>query len=54
MLPLPGDGQKDRGPEHESVIAPSRDAELSLITCFPTYYVGPAPERLAISSKLKR
>jgi sortase A len=36
-----------------SVVQPTRDAELTLITCYPTYYVGPAPERLIVFSRLK-
>jgi sortase A len=45
-------GKKIVKPEDVSVIAPSHDTELTLITCYPTYYVGPAPERLAVFSKL--
>jgi sortase (surface protein transpeptidase) len=25
---------------------------LTLITCYPTYYIGPAPKRLIVFSKL--
>lgn len=39
-------------PSDVSVIQPTSDAELTLITCYPTYYIGPAPERLVIFSKL--
>lgn len=28
-------------PEDVSVLQPTSDAELTLITCYPTYYVGP-------------
>lgn len=45
-------GKKIVKPEDVSVIAPSRDAELTLITCYPTHYIGPAPERLAVFAKL--
>jgi sortase A len=46
-------GKKIVKPEDTSVIAPSSDAELTLITCYPTYYIGPAPERLVVFAKLK-
>jgi sortase A len=39
-------------PTDVSVLKPSKDAELTLITCYPTYYIGPAPERLIVTSKL--
>jgi sortase A len=46
-------GKKVVKPEAVSVIAPSRDARLTLITCYPTYYIGHAPERLVVFSKLR-
>jgi sortase A len=39
-------------PEDISVINPTNDPELTLITCYPTYYIGPAPKRLVVFSKL--
>ena len=30
-------------PEDISVIKPTNDPQLTLITCYPTYYIGPAP-----------
>jgi sortase A len=39
-------------PEDISVINPTSDSELTLITCYPTYYIGPAPKRLVVFSKL--
>jgi len=45
-------GKKIVQPEDVSVLNPTSDAQLTLITCYPTYYVGPAPERLVIFSKL--
>lgn len=39
-------------PTDLSVLQPSKDAQLTLITCYPTYYIGPAPERLVVTSKL--
>lgn len=46
-------GKKVVKPTDVSVIKPSKDARLTLITCYPTYYIGPAPERLVVFSKLK-
>jgi sortase A len=45
-------GKKIVQPSDNSVLAPSSDAKLTLITCYPTYYIGPAPERLVVFSKL--
>jgi sortase A len=45
-------GKKIVKPEDVSVLAPTSEAELTLITCYPTYYIGPAPERLVVFSKL--
>jgi sortase A len=39
-------------PEDVSVLEPTPDAQLTLITCYPTYYIGPAPERLVVFAKL--
>jgi sortase A len=39
-------------PEDVAVAQPTKDARLTLITCYPTYYLGPAPERLVVISKL--
>jgi LPXTG-site transpeptidase (sortase) family protein len=39
-------------PDDISVIKPTQDAQLTLITCYPTYYIGPAPKRLVVFSKL--
>jgi len=39
-------------PEDVSVIKPTDNAQLTLITCYPTYYIGPAPKRLVVFSKL--
>ena len=39
-------------PEDVSVIKPTSDPQLTLITCYPTYYIGPAPKRLVVSSRL--
>jgi LPXTG-site transpeptidase (sortase) family protein len=39
-------------PEDISVIKSTNDPRLTLITCYPTYYIGPAPKRLVVFSKL--
>jgi LPXTG-site transpeptidase (sortase) family protein len=39
-------------PADVSVIQPTKEAQLTLITCYPTYYIGPAPERLVVTSRL--
>lgn len=45
-------GKKIVMPEDVSVIKPTAEATLTLITCYPTYYIGPAPKRLVVFSKL--
>lgn len=45
-------GKKVVDPEDLSVIKQSKGKRLTLITCYPTYYIGPAPERLVVFSKL--
>lgn len=45
-------GKKIVKPDDVSVLHKSTDPELTLLTCYPTYYIGPAPERLAVFSKL--
>lgn len=39
-------------PDDTSVLAPSTDARITLITCYPIYYIGPAPKRLIVTAKL--
>src|SRR5579859_204422 len=39
-------------PDDVSVIRQTPDPQLTLITCYPVYYIGPAPKRLVVSSKL--
>ncbi|MCC6391135.1 MAG: class D sortase [Bryobacterales bacterium] len=36
------------GPEDVSVLRQRKKAELTLVTCYPFYYVGPAPERFVV------
>src|SRR5205823_13763290 len=45
-------GKKITDPDDVAVMKPTQDAQLTLITCYPTYYIGPAPERLVIFAKL--
>ncbi len=45
-------GKKIVLPEDISVLRQTHDPQLTLITCYPTYYIGPAPKRLVIFSKL--
>jgi LPXTG-site transpeptidase (sortase) family protein len=35
-----------------SVLRPTKDGELTLITCYPTHAIGPAPQRLIVVAKL--
>lgn len=46
-------GKKIVDPSDVSVLRPTTDPQLTLITCYPTYFIGPAPERLVIFSKLE-
>jgi sortase A len=45
-------GKKIVMPEDVYVLHQTPDAQLTLITCYPTYYIGPAPKRLVVFSKL--
>ncbi len=45
-------GTKVVEPDDMSVVRPSTDTRLTLITCYPIYYIGPAPKRLVVFSKL--
>ena len=45
-------GKKIVKPDDLSVLKNTPDARLTLITCYPIYYIGPAPERLVVFSKL--
>ena len=35
-------------PNDVQLLQPSSDAELTLVTCYPFYYVGPAPQRFVV------
>lgn len=39
-------------PTNLAVLNPSKDGELTLITCWPTHAIGPAPQRLIIVAKI--
>lgn len=45
-------GNKILQPDDVWVTKPTPDSQLTLLTCYPTYYIGPAPQRLAVFSKL--
>jgi len=39
-------------PTNISVLRPTKDGELTLITCYPPHAIGPAPQRLIVVAKL--
>jgi sortase A len=39
-------------PADVSVVAPTSDATLTLVTCYPFYFVGSAPQRYVVQAKL--
>ena len=39
-------------PHDVSVLRPTEDPELTLITCYPTHAIGPAPQRLVVVAKM--
>lgn len=45
-------GRKIVRPDDLSVMEPSSEPRLTLITCYPTYYIGPAPKRLVVFTKM--
>jgi sortase A len=38
-------------PSKVQVLYPTPDSELTLITCYPFYYVGPAPKRFIVHAR---
>ena len=40
-------------PDDIAVTYPTKDTRLTLVTCYPTYYIGPAPKRLIVVAKLR-
>jgi sortase A len=45
-------GKKVVDPEDLSVLRQSKDKLLTLITCYPIYYIGPAPDRLVVFARM--
>lgn len=45
-------GKKVVPPTEVSVLRPTDEPQLTLITCYPPNYIGPAPERLVVFSSL--
>ncbi len=45
-------GKKVVEPSDLSVTRPTDDAQVTLITCYPTYFIGPAPKRLVVFTKM--
>ena len=41
-------------PSDVSVALPTSDDRLTLVTCYPTYYIGPAPKRLIVVATLQQ
>jgi sortase A len=39
-------------PEDVSVLNPTRESSLTLVTCFPFYYVGSAPQRFVVHASM--
>ncbi len=40
-------------PTNISALRPTPDGEMKLITCYPFYYVGPAPKRFVVETQLR-
>jgi sortase A len=38
-------------PDDVAVMAPTRSSRLTLITCYPFTYVGPAPKRFIVTAQ---
>ena len=45
-------GKRVVQPADLSVLETASEARLTLITCYPVYFIGPAPERLVVFAKL--
>ena len=45
-------GKKIVEPDDLSVLKQTEERQLTLLTCYPIYYIGPAPHRLVVFSKL--
>ena len=42
---------KVTGPNDVAVLSPDNDEILTLVTCYPFYFVGPAPDRFIVRAK---
>ena len=56
-LVLPGSVRRYRvrrisvvAPDDVGVLAPARGAVLTLVTCYPFYFAGPAPQRFIVQA----
>ncbi len=38
-------------PDDLSILAPSNESSLTLVTCYPFYFVGPAPKRFVVRAR---
>jgi sortase A len=47
-------GKSIVSPAEISVTLPTSDSRLTLVTCYPTYYIGPAPKRLIVVATLQQ
>jgi sortase A len=45
-------GKRVVQPADLSVLDTTSESRLTLITCYPVYFIGPAPERLVVFAKL--
>lgn len=41
------------GPDDISVLQPSGNPTLTLVTCYPFHFIGPAPRRFVVQASLK-
>ena len=39
-------------PQNVAVLAAGKHPEITLVTCYPFYYVGPAPDRFVVKARL--
>lgn len=39
-------------PDRTDLLVSGHDAELTLVTCYPFYYVGPAPQRYVVKARV--
>jgi sortase A len=52
-LPLPRRGDRDRGAQRDRRCSPPpHDARLTLVTCYPFYWMGNAPQRYIVKAQL--